>query len=597
MRLNPDHFWTYSEWLFEKNALRDGAILSVTLALLGFIIGYIVSVFKYGPSEGFLRVSQIIGQLFTVDLPKLSFRRIYAMAKLAVKESIRKKILVLIGIFIVAMMFAGWYLDPDADSPARLYLVFVLTATNYLVILLGLFISCFSIPADIKSRTIYTITTKPVRPLEIFLGRVFGFTAIGTLVLATMGLLSYVFVVRGLDHNHELVSMDPTEKSGESSYNNRHRHTFTLNSEGRGTTNEVKGHRHIVTKVGDKVVIGSPIDDLTARIPVYAKSLEFTGRDGEKNEGYNVGYMSEYQKYIEGDSLSRAVWRFEGVQPTLFRDVILYDLTISAFRTYKGDIVTPVGGLIHFRSTDGKVKSEDEPFKVKEFQVDRRSVRTKLKGFKQDATGKDIATDLDFFQDIAPNGSFEVVVRCQDRGQYLGMAAADIYLRPADLQFWWNFVKGYISIWLQMFIVICFGVMFSTFLSGPVAIIATVAALVLGFFGFFVDNLVTTTSKGGGPIESLIRLPTQMGSQIEMELGNETLQNAIASADRGILLAVSQLKNAVPNFSQLDTSNFVAYGYNLFGGLLARHLTIAFGYFVLTALVSYFFLKTREMAA
>jgi hypothetical protein len=82
-----------------------------------------------------------------------------------------------------------------------------------------------------------------------------------------------------------------------------------------------------------------------------------------------------------------------------------------------------------------------------------------------------------------------------------------------------------------------------------------------------------------------------------MELGNETLQNAIASADRGILLAVSQLKNAVPNFSQLDTSNFVAYGYNLFGGLLARHLTIAFGYFVLTALVSYFFLKTREMAA
>ena len=143
MRLNPDHFWTYGEWLFQHNALRDGAILSVVLALLGFVIGYIVSVFKHGPSEGFLRVSQIIGQLFTVDLPKMSFRRIYAVAKLAVKESIRKKILVLIAIFIVAMMFAGWYLDPDADSPARLYIVFVLTATNYLVILLGLFISCF----------------------------------------------------------------------------------------------------------------------------------------------------------------------------------------------------------------------------------------------------------------------------------------------------------------------------------------------------------------------------------------------------------------------------------------------------------------------
>ncbi|MEK0425698.1 MAG: hypothetical protein RJB11_1789 [Planctomycetota bacterium] len=592
MRLNPDHFWTYSEWLFQQGALFNGVLLAIILSVLGFLFGYIVSVFKHGPSEGFLKVSQIIGQLFTVDLPKMSPRRIYAVAKLAVKESIRKKVLVLVGIFVVGMMFAGWYLDPNAEYPARLYISFVLTATTYLVLLMALFISCFSIPADIKSRTIYTITTKPVRPLELFLGRVFGFTAIGTFVLAIMGLLSYIFVVRGLDHDHEVVSLDPTGRSGETSFDTRHRHTFTLNAEGRGTTNEVKGHRHIVTKVGDKAVVGGPIDDLTARIPIYARGLSFTGRDGEKNEGYNVGYMSEYQKYIEGDSLSRAVWRFEGVDKTLFKDVILYDLTISAFRTYKGDIVTPVGGLIHFRSTDGRVKSEDEPFKVKEFQVDRRSVRTKLKGFIEDKPA-----DLDFFNDIAADGSFEVVIRCQDRGQYLGMAAADIYLRPADLQFWWNFVKGYISIWLQMFIVICFGTMFSTFLSGPVAVIATVAALILGFFGFFVDDLVKNTSKGGGPIESLIRLPTQMGSQIELELGNEKLQSAIFMLDRGIVTAVSRLKDAVPNFSQLDTSNFVAYGYNIFGGLLGRHLTIAFCYFVLTALVSYFFLKTREMAA
>jgi len=592
MRLNPDHFWTYSEWLFQQGALFNGVLLAIILSVLGFLFGYIVSVFKHGPSEGFLKVSQIIGQLFTVDLPKMSPRRIYAVAKLAVKESIRKKVLVLVGIFVVGMMFAGWYLDPNAEYPARLYISFVLTATTYLVLLMALFISCFSIPADIKSRTIYTITTKPVRPLELFLGRVFGFTAIGTFVLAIMGLLSYIFVVRGLDHDHEVVSLDPTGRSGETSFDTRHRHTFTLNAEGRGTTNEVKGHRHIVTKVGDKAVVGGPIDDLTARIPIYARGLSFTGRDGEKNEGYNVGYMSEYQKYIEGDSLSRAVWRFEGVDKALFKDVILYDLTISAFRTYKGDIVTPVGGLIHFRSTDGRVKSEDEPFKVKEFQVDRRSVRTKLKGFIEDKPA-----DLDFFNDIAADGSFEVVIRCQDRGQYLGMAAADIYLRPADLQFWWNFVKGYISIWLQMFIVICFGTMFSTFLSGPVAVIATVAALILGFFGFFVDDLVKNTSKGGGPIESLIRLPTQMGSQIELELGNEKLQSAIFMLDRGIVTAVSRLKDAVPNFSQLDTSNFVAYGYNIFGGLLGRHLTIAFCYFVLTALVSYFFLKTREMAA
>lgn len=597
MQLYPEQFWTYWEWLIEKNGLRDGLFLALILAVIGFLVGLIVAVIKHGPGEGFLNVSRLIGQLFTVDIPKLSGRRIWAIAKLAIKESIRKKVLVVVGVFIVGMMFAGWYLDQNADYPARLYISFVLTMTNYMVIVLGLFISSFSIPADIKSRTIYTIVTKPVRPLELFLGRVVGFMTIGTLVVASMGILSYFFVVRGLYHEHEVVSTDPEGRTGETSRVQRHRHTFTLNESGVGQTNENKGHSHIVKKVGDKYVIEGPLNDLTARVPIYAKELSFTGRDGEANEGYNVGYMSEYQKYIEGDSLSSAVWRFDGISPNLFDKAIGYDMTISAFRTYKGDIVTPVGGIIYFRSLDGKVETERLSFKVKEFQTDRRVMPLKVKGARKNKDDKFEPAELDFFKDIAPNGSFEVVVRCQDRGQYLGMAAADLYLRPNDLYFFWNFIKGYISIWLQMFIVVCFGVMFSCFLSGPVAIIATISALVLGFFGFFVDDMLKNTSNGGGPVESLIRIPIQSGSTVDLDLGNPALESGIQAVDRTLVYGISLLKNSVPNFGKLGTSDFVAYGVNLFGGLLGRHITIAFGYFLLTCIVSYFFLKTREMAA
>lgn len=594
MRLSAEQFWTYWEWLIDNHGLRDGFFLTLALAVLGFLIGMLVSIVKSGPGEGFLNVSRIIGQLFTVDIPKLSFRRIWAIARLAIKESIRKKVLVVVAVFIVGMMFAGWYLDENADYPARLYISFVLTMTNYMVIVLGVFVSCFSIPADIKSRTIYTIVTKPVRPLELFLGRVLGFVTVGTIVLSIMGLLSYVFVVRGLYHEHEVVSTDPEGRSGETSSVQRHKHTFTLNASGTGQTNEIKGHSHLVEKVGDKIVIKGPVDDLTARVPIYAKSLTFTGRDDEPNEGYNVGYMSEYQKYIEGDTLSSATWKFEGVSPSLFDKAIRYDMTISAFRTYKGDIVTPVGGLIYFRHADPKVRIETEriPFKVKEFQTDRRVLPLKVKGFKDGQPA-----ELDFFKDIAPDGRFEVVIRCQDRGQYLGMAAADLYLRPNDLYFFWNFIKGYISIWLQMAIVICFGVMFSCFLSSPVAIVATVAALVLGVFGYFVDDLVKNKSGGGGPIEALIRIPLQSGSAVELDLGNPALENGIRAVDRYLVYSISLLKDAVPNFDRLFTADFVAYGVNLFGGLLGRHLTIAFGYFLLTCIVSYFFLKTREMAA
>jgi lysylphosphatidylglycerol synthetase-like protein (DUF2156 family) len=189
MRLTPDQFWTYFEWLFENYGLLQGFLLVVVLSIVGFLIGFVVALLKYGPNEGFLQVSKVIRELFAVDIPKTSMRRITAIARLAIKEAIRKKVLVVVGVFVIAIMFAGWYLDPKADHPARLYISFVLAATNYMVLLLGLFLSCFSLPADIKNRTIYTIVTKPVRPTEIFLGRVFGFIAVGTLILVILARL------------------------------------------------------------------------------------------------------------------------------------------------------------------------------------------------------------------------------------------------------------------------------------------------------------------------------------------------------------------------------------------------------------------------
>ena len=94
---------------------------------------------------------------------------------------------VVFAVFILILLFAGWYLDPASIDPARLYLDFVLTATSYLVLLLSLFLSSQSLPADIKSHTIYTVVTKPVRASEVVLGRIVGFTAVTTFLLLVMG--------------------------------------------------------------------------------------------------------------------------------------------------------------------------------------------------------------------------------------------------------------------------------------------------------------------------------------------------------------------------------------------------------------------------
>ncbi len=156
-----------------------------------------------------------------------------ALSWLAVKESIRRRVVVVFAIFILVLLYAGWFLDPKSTNPALLYLSFVLTATGYLVLVMALFLSALSLPADIKNRTLHTVVTKPVRMSEIVLGRIIGFAAIGTFFLVVMGLISYVFVIRGLSHTHELIAdnLRPAEGSvagqpptltGRTSYDHRH---------------------------------------------------------------------------------------------------------------------------------------------------------------------------------------------------------------------------------------------------------------------------------------------------------------------------------------------------------------------------------------
>ena len=111
---------------------------------------------------------------------------------------------VVFAVFIVVLLFAGWFLDRSSAHPSELYLSFVLTATSYLVLLLALFLSSLSLPADIKNKTLHTVVTKPVRSSEVILGRMVGFSVMGSLLLLVMGAISYGFVVRGLSHGHDV---------------------------------------------------------------------------------------------------------------------------------------------------------------------------------------------------------------------------------------------------------------------------------------------------------------------------------------------------------------------------------------------------------
>jgi hypothetical protein len=582
------------------------------LCFCGWLLGFLISAVRRGPVEGFYAVAKVIASGVN-DLANTSFRRTYAIALLAVQESIRRKVLVAFAVFVIAMLFAGWYLDVKSDDPARLYLSFVLTASNYLVLILALVLSTFSLPTDIKNKTIYTIVTKPVRSYEIVLGRIVGFSLIGTFILAAMCVISYVFVIRGLDHAHA-VETPPNPAAGEAgalqgetTYDRFHRHTFVVNRDGEGETNVIMGHKHYVTRIGDGpnavYQVGPPVENLQARNPIYGE-LTFRDRSGEPaRSGVNVGSEWLYRSYIEGGSLAEAIWTFDNVTASRFPDGLDVELNLRAFRTHKGNIERGVRGAMYLQnpSPNARIKrSEDIPFIAREFAIDRRSIPRSMRLIDAD----DRIQDGDIFESLCDGGKVEVHIKCMDPGQYLGMARPDVYVLAANTPFYLNFIKGYVGIWLQMVLVTSFGVMFSTFLSAPVAMMATLSSIVIGYFGEFIAGVTLSTitpdslqaMQGGGPIEATIRTFFQLNLQIDPEIGTIPLR-IVRAFDFVFMQLLTVISWILPDYVSFSTAEYVANGFNINAGLMTILTLKSVGYFTVVSLVAFFFFKTREVAS
>ena len=321
MVVDTREFITLSEWI--GGAFQQFLVATLILVVAGIFIGYLYSLFRHGPVEAFYVVAGVVFNALFVDFFHVSLRRMMAIARLAVQEAIRKRVIVVFAVFVLLLLFGGWFLDVESTHPARLYLSFVLTASTYLVLGLAMFLSAFSLPNDIKNRTIYTVVTKPVRSHEIILGRIIGFIFVGTVLLVLMGMVSYFFVIRGLDHNHS-VRTDETvldKKSkvwmGNSSVDSFHQHEFAVDENGNGRTDEARGHSHPVQRMdsggNERYVVGTPEGELRARVPIYG-DLKFLDRNGlASDRGINVGKEWSYRGYIEGNTLNTAIWKFSDV--------------------------------------------------------------------------------------------------------------------------------------------------------------------------------------------------------------------------------------------------------------------------------------------
>lgn len=675
-----ENFNTFYEWLVGSSwwdsAFLTFCLVAIVCGVLGLLFGYIVAVIRHGPFEAFYVCAAVIFQA-PFDIIGTSPRRIFAIARLAAKEAFRRRIiLVSFLIFAVALLFGGWFINSGSEHPERIYVNFVMWGTQLLILMMVLLISAFSLPEDIKNKTIFTVATKPVRATEILLGRILGFAALGTGLLALMACLSLLFVWGGLSHTHEIdlnepvmgsfseISQEdtgrrPSEfavKEAYTTFNSGHRHVVEILEEPRPKSapppnnpdsiidqkeqdDEIVytrvfvrpqgGHTHTAKVDSEgRITLSTAKGFFRSRVPVYAEKLTFFDRQGsprykvdlETNEvvtddqgqavteGKNVGELWTYRGYIDGGATaSRAEFDFINFTEDRFgsSEIIPLELTLAVFRSYTGKIDRRVRVGIRFESipddpeNDPVFRSEVLEFESSEFEIQVKGIPTSLPGTLNSAKGEQIQSGFfNLFEDYAKNGKLRLALTCIDGGQYVGVARADVYFRAAEGQYWLNFFKGFAGIWLQMLIVISLAVALSTLLSSPVTMLVSICGLIFGFFSDGIRKLTIPGKygevEGGGPIESLVRLITQQNMTTKME---DSVQVDIMKGVDGVLLKMLEsITYVFPNFSDLNFSNFVKYGYYIDADRLLVASAITFSFCLGVFVLAYFCLKTRELA-
>lgn len=552
---------------------RQGALLELALEAALFLAGLTALIGFGGP--------------FVLDLFKLRWRRIYALAKLSFKEAVRRRVVwVFLSILILYLFPARWFFAEKPEDELKSIIGVTTRGMNVLLIAVGLLLAAFSIPSDIKNLTIHTVVTKPVERFEIVLGRFFGYLGLITAALVVMTGFGLLLINAG--------------------------------------------------NVSDEAAAES----MRARVPRYGE-LSFQSRRQSDFTGVDVGREFSYRKYIAGASSQRAVWSFPSA-PSRFKDqkAVPLEFAFDIYRTTKGaegtglqvtfDLVThqwdpdrriddPANPGAQIRMEDAYTRdsqgltnlSPDDPnwakvdalaerygrYVVKNWQVfDYHTSEIKVPGglFKNALAGTP-AADGPIQAAGKPVRRLQVVVRCESPSQFIGVARHDLYLLEAEGSFGLNYFKGAVGLWYRLVIALAIAVACSTYLAGVLSFLTAMFLFISGFFLDFIHELAAGMNTGGGPLESLARLVNNATPTAELDATPSV--KAIQLGDAVYRWMLRRVMNIIPDVDRYGFSEYVSEGFSIGPDFLLINLVTLTAYVLPWLVASYYLMKAREIAA
>ena len=384
-------------------------------------------------------------------------RSIWAVATNTIKQALRMKVAVVFLILLLVLLPAlGISTTGDETLKGRLqtFVSYSLSLMSFLLCLLTIIVSVYSVTSDIEQRQIYTVITKPIRRFQFLLGKLLGVIVLDVILLVLFSAIIYTITIY-IPEFFDAPEIERTEVNNE-----------FLTARAALTVPEVDVTQEVKDRYEELERKGELPPDLS-REEIVA---ELTKQRQLAKRAADVGGV--------------LVWEFDNVKP----------LAQSMFIKFKYDVFpNPPDSQVYGRWFAGDyqyIRYGEQPETPVYDRVHKHSART--------------FHEIEFPADVVPeHGRMAIAFMNIPLNNVAVIFPPDglEVLYKADT-FTGNFIRAVLLILFRLIFLACLGVLASTFLSFPVAILFCLVLFFTASFSGFVIESFDYLSENVGAIYS-----------------------------------------------------------------------------------------------
>lgn len=381
-------------------------------------------------------------------------RSIWAVAINTIKQALRMKVAaVFLILLLVLLPVMGVSTTGDGTLKGRLqtFVSYGLSLTSLLLCLLTIIISIYSVTSDIEQKQIYTVITKPIRRFEFLLGKLLGVILLDVILLVLFAAIIYTITI----YTPEFFNAIETER--------------------------IQAKKEFFTA---RAALTIPPVDVSQEVEDIYKKLEISNELPEDlSRDEIIAELTKQQQLAKRAAAvgQELIWEFDNVKSRGPNE--------SLFIRFKYDVaVNPPDMQVYgrWRAGDNQYIRHGTESKT---PIHDRLYKNSVRDFHEIEIPAEVVPEHGHLAVAFQNAPFNNTV---------------IFFPPDGIEvlykadtFTGNFVRAILLILIRLFFLACLGILASTFLSFPVAILlclvlfstASISGFVIESFGYLSENI------------------------------------------------------------------------------------------------------------